>query len=100
MVGANATLPWHLEAFASVRRNGDAFLDDENLMPIRSRPLVDLRVRRGIGNVMVFADVLNAIDQRYDEFGFVLTDFRGVRVGYVYPGQPRVLRAGLTVTVK
>jgi outer membrane receptor protein involved in Fe transport len=100
MVGAHAALGWNLEAFASVRRTWDVFLDDENLMPIRSRPLVDLRVRRAIGKVVVFADVLNAIDQRYDEFGFVLTDFRGARIGYVYPGQPRVLRMGLTLNVK
>jgi hypothetical protein len=49
---------------------------------------------------MLFADLLNAGNQRYDEFGFVLTDFRGGRVGYVYPGQPRVLRVGLSLDLK
>jgi outer membrane cobalamin receptor len=100
MVGATASLGWKLETFASVRRTSGAFLDDENLVPIRSRPLVDVRVRRVIRNATVFGDLLNAFDQRYDEFGFVLADFRGGRVGYVYPGQPRVLRAGVTLDLK
>jgi vitamin B12 transporter len=100
LVGATASLGWKLEMFASVRRAWGAFLDDENLVPIRSRSLVDIRVRRAIGNAVVFGDLLNATDQRYDEFGFVLEDFRGGRVGYVYPGPPRILRGGLTLNLR
>jgi outer membrane cobalamin receptor len=100
MLGATASMGWKLDAFVSVRRSWGAFLDDENLMPVVSRPLVDIRVRRSVRSAMLFADLLNAGDQGYDEFGFVLTDFRGGRVGYVYPGQPRVLRIGLTLDIK
>lgn len=100
MVGATASLGWKLETFASVRRAWGAFLDGENRVPTRSRPLFDVRVRRAIRNATVFGDLLNAFDQRYDEFGFVLADFRGGRVGYVYPGQPRVLRVGVTLDLK
>jgi len=100
MVGATASVGWGLETFVSVRRSWGAFLDDENLMPIVTRPLVDIRVRRSVRKAMLFADLLNAGNQRYDEFGFVLTDFRGGRVGYVYPGQPRVLRVGLSLDLK
>jgi outer membrane receptor protein involved in Fe transport len=100
MLGATASLGWGLETFVSVRRSWGAFLDDENLMPIVTRPLVDIRVRRSVRKAMLFADLLNAGNQRYDEFGFVLTDFRGGSVGYVYPGQPRVLRVGLSLDLK
>lgn len=100
MVGATAALGWKIESFASVRRTWGAFLDDENTVPIRSRALVDVRVRRSIRNAVVFGDVLNAANQRYDEFGYILADFRGGRVGYVYPGQPRVVRVGLTLDLK
>jgi outer membrane cobalamin receptor len=99
-LGATASLGWKLDTFVGLRRSWGAFLDDENLMPVVSKPLVDVRVRRSVRHATVFADLLNAGDQRYDEFGFVLTDFRGSRVGYVYPGQPRVLRIGLTLDLK
>ena len=97
MVGASAKLPWKVETFASARRVWGAYLDDENAFPIASGVLVDLRVRRPIGRADLFADLLNATDRRYDEFGFVLADFRGGQVPYVYPGQPRVFRVGVTI---
>lgn len=97
MVGTFARLPLEVDAFLSLRRAWGAFLDDDNTLPIASSVIVDLRVRRRIKRVEVFADVLNGLDRRFDEFGFVLADFRGGRVGYVYPGQPRALRAGVTI---
>ena len=100
MLAASASLGWRLESYVSIRRAWGAFLDDENAVPVRSGTLVDLRVRRPVGRAVVFADVLNAANQRYDEFGFVLADFRGGVVSYVYPGQPRVARVGLTVALK
>jgi len=99
-VGASASLPWKLEAFGAARRTWGAFLDDDNVVPVESSILLDLRVRRRVRRVEVFADVLNAFDQRYDEFGYVLADFRGVGTAYVYPGQPRVVRVGLTIGVR
>ena len=96
-LGAGATLGWKIDAFASVRRAWGAYLDDENTRPVHSRPLLDLRVRRSIRSALLFVDLLNATNERYDEFGYVLTDFRGGRVGYVYPGQPRIARVGLTL---
>lgn len=99
-VGASATLPWKIDAFAAVRRTWGAFLDDENTVPVRSGVLLDLRVRRTVRRAELFVDLLNATDRRYDEFGFVLADFRGGLTPYVYPGQPRVLRVGLTLGVR
>jgi outer membrane receptor protein involved in Fe transport len=45
-------------------------------------------------------DLLNVTNQRYDEYGSVLADFGGGRVAYAYPGEPRVLRVGLTFELK
>jgi len=100
MAGASADLPWKVQAFGSARRAWGAYLDDENLFSVPDGVLIDLRVRRAIGRVALFADLLNATDCRYDEFGFVLADFRGGQVPYVYPGQPRVFRVGLTLGVR
>jgi len=97
--GLSASLPWKLEAFATVRRAWGAFLDDDNEVPVPSSALIDLRFRRRIRRVELFADLMNAGNQRYDEFGFVLADFRGGSVPYVYPGQPRAFRVGLTLGV-
>jgi outer membrane cobalamin receptor len=98
-IAVGASLGWRLESYVAVRRAWGAFLDDGNLVPVRSGTLVDLRVRRPVGRTVVFADVLNAANQQYDEFGFVLEAFSGGAVAYVYPGQPRVVRVGLTLAL-
>ena len=41
MLGATASLGWKLDTFIALRRSWGAFLDDENLMPVVSRPLVE-----------------------------------------------------------
>lgn len=99
-IGAGADLAWRVQSFVSVRRSWGAFLDDDNLVPVRPGTLLDLRVSRTFGRGTLFADVLNASDRRYDEYGFVLADFEGGQVPYVYAGAPRVFRAGLTLSFK
>lgn len=98
--GVSAALPWKVEAFGALRRTWGAFVDDANTVPVRSAALIDLRVRRPVRRADLFVDLLNALDRRYDEFGFVLADFGGGQVPYMYPGQPRVLRVGVTVGVR
>lgn len=98
--GVAARLGFQVESLLSVRRSWGAFLDDDNLMPIQAGTLVDLRVRRRLGSGTLFVDVLNAVDSQYDEYGFVLADFRGGQVPYAYAGAPRVVRAGLTLSFK
>lgn len=100
MAGAGASLGWQIQSFLSVGRVWGAFLDDENLVPVESATVVDLRVRRPFGITTLFLDVLNAADRQYDEYGFMLADFRGGQVPYAYAGAPRVVRAGLTVGFK
>jgi len=99
-VGGSVSLPWKIETFAMLRSTWGAFLDDDNSFPVQTAPLVDLRVRRAVRRAELFVDLQNAFDQQYDEFGFVLADFSGGSVPYVYPGQPRVLRVGVTLGVR
>jgi outer membrane cobalamin receptor len=99
-IGAAVDLGWQLQSFASVRRAWDAFFDDDNTIPVRAATLLDLRVRRTVGSGTLFLDVLNLTDRRYDEYGFVLADFRGGQVPYSYAGAPRMVRAGLTFTFR
>jgi outer membrane receptor protein involved in Fe transport len=100
MAGVAAGLGWQIESFLSVGRVWEAFLDDENVVPVQSATVVDLRVRRRFGVGTLFLDVLNLADRQYDEYGFVLADFSGGTVPYAYAGAPRVVRAGLTLGFK
>jgi outer membrane cobalamin receptor len=99
-IGAAGDLGWRVQSFVAVRRAWDAFLDDDNRVPVRAATLLDVRVSRAVGAGTLFVDVLNATDRRYDEYGFVLGDFRGGRVPHVYVGAPRAVRAGLTLMFK
>lgn len=96
-VASGVQLPWALHAYVRVDRRGHAFLDDENRLPIATATTVDLRVRRPVGRHAVFVDVFNATGERYEEFGFTLSDFAGRLVPFVYPAAPRAVRAGVTV---
>jgi outer membrane cobalamin receptor len=99
-LGAVANVGWGLQSFVSMRRAWDAFLDDDNNVPVRAATLLDARISRTVGWGTLFVDALNLAGRRYDEYGFVLTDFRGNPVPHVYTGAPRVVRAGLTITFK
>jgi outer membrane receptor protein involved in Fe transport len=39
--------------------------------------------------------VSNLTNDRYEEYGFTLDDFRGGLAAYAYPGAPRAFRVGL-----
>ncbi len=80
------------------RATGGAYLDDENTLPLDGASTVDLRLRGSIAGQIVFVDVLNVADTRYDEYGFTLTGFTGETVPYAYPGAPRAVRVGVTAT--
>lgn len=43
-------------------------------------------------------DLLNVTGNVYEEFGFTLVDLDGSVVPYAYPGAPRAVRAGLTLS--
>jgi hypothetical protein len=42
--------------------------------------------------------VINATNNVYEEYGYTLTDFRGLVVPYAYAGAPRAVRAGITIS--
>jgi len=90
-------LPWSIGAYVRYNHRWDAWLDDANTVPIHGPSTVDLRVRRPAGRYTLFADVLNATSNAYEEFGYTLPDFRGNVVSYVYAGAPRAARAGVTI---
>jgi len=96
-LAASAALPWALSVYGSVDRAGGAFLDDENRLRMRAPKSIDLRIRRAIGRHAAFVDLFNVAGERYEEYGFTLTDFAGRTVPYVYPGPPRAARAGVTI---
>jgi outer membrane cobalamin receptor len=93
-IAGYAELPQNLAAYLRYRHTAGAFLDDENTLPIEGPSAIDLRVRRLFGNHAVFIDVINLADDRFEEYGFTLTDFQGGVVPYAYPGASRAVRAG------
>lgn len=97
-VGASFDLPEGIGGYARYNRAWGAFLDDANVFPIDGPSTVDLRVRRGFGRHTAFIDVLNATNTTYAEYGYTLTDFQGRDVPYAYPGGPRAIRVGFTVS--
>ncbi len=99
VAAASLNLPWRLGAYVRYRRATGAFFDDGNRVPIHGPATVDLRVRRAIGGQTIFVDAVNMFDNRYEEYGYTLTDFAGRVVPYAYPGAPRALRAGVSLAI-
>lgn len=91
-------LPWAIAAHTRYTRRWGGALDAEGAFPIEGPSMVDTRVRRPMGRHALFVDILNATGSVYEEYGFTLTDFGGEVVPYVYPGAPRAVRAGLTLS--
>jgi outer membrane cobalamin receptor len=96
-LAAHASLPWNIGAFARFRHTWGAFLDDENALAIDGPSVLDFRVRRSIGRHALFVDAMNVTGDKYEEFGFTLSDIEGNSYPYVYPGAPRAFRAGMTL---
>ena len=94
----HVNLPWAIGFYARYNHTWGAFLDDANAYPIDGPSTLDLRLRRPLGRHTLFVDALNATGHVYHEYGFTLTDFTGRVVPYIYPGAPRALRAGLTLS--
>ena len=94
----NVELPLALAAYVRYRHTAGGFLDDQNQQRIDGPSALDLRVRQTRSRFSLFVDALNVTGDRYQEYGFTLTDFRGAVVPYVYPGAGRAVRGGVTVT--
>jgi outer membrane cobalamin receptor len=90
-------LPAGLAGTLRYRHTAGAFLDDENAIAIHGPSTLDLRLRRGFGRHQLFIDVVNLTDDRYEEYGFTLSDIEGGLTPFAYPGAPRAVRAGFTL---
>ena len=97
ILAANVDVWRGVAATLRYRRTGGAFLDDANTIPIDGPSTLDLRVRRSFGRHIAFVDAVNLTNDRYEEYGFTLDDFRGGTVPYAYPGAPRALRIGMSL---
>jgi iron complex outermembrane receptor protein len=91
-------LPGAISAYVHYNRSWGAFLDDAGVFAIDGPSTLDVRLRRPVGRHALFVDLLNTTGNVYEEYGFTLADFRGRVVPYVYPGAPRAVRAGLTLS--
>jgi iron complex outermembrane receptor protein len=94
----HADWPWAIGTYVRYNHTWGAFLDDSNVYAIDGPSTLDCRVRRPIGRHELFVDLLNVTGNVYEEYGFTLADFRGRVVPYAYPGAPRAVRAGLTLS--
>jgi outer membrane cobalamin receptor len=90
-------LAWGVDAYMRYGRTSGAFLDDDGCFPVDGPSTVDLRIRRP-GRYSLFLDLLNVTGNRYEEYGFTLSDFSGLTVPYAYSGAPRAVRGGFEVT--
>jgi len=72
-------------------------LDDAGTFVTPDVSRVDLRVTHDIGRFRLQADVLNALDARYNELGYILLDFKGQPTPMQFPAPGRTLWVGVGV---
>jgi iron complex outermembrane receptor protein len=72
-------------------------LDDEGAFRTPSSSRVDLRLAHELAKLRLELDVLNALDTRYNELGYVLIGFDGRPVPLEFPAPGRALRLGVTL---
>ncbi|HXH42075.1 MAG TPA: TonB-dependent receptor, partial [Thermoanaerobaculia bacterium] len=72
-------------------------LDDEGSFVTPDVSRVDLRLAHDIGRLRLEADILNALDARYNELGYVLLDFKGRPTPLQFPAPGRTFRLGVGV---
>jgi outer membrane cobalamin receptor len=91
-------LPYEASVHIRYMRTAGAFADDANQVRLADRSTFDARVSKRVSNATATLDLLNLTNDRYEEIGYVLPDFRGGIVPYLYPAQGFTLRAGLAFT--
>jgi len=91
-------LPYGTSLHARYVRAAGAFADDTNRVPLGDRSTIDMRVSKRISRATATLDLINLAGDHYEEVGYVLADFRGGVVPYLYPAPGSAFRAGLTLT--
>jgi outer membrane receptor for ferrienterochelin and colicin len=89
-------------ADAVYRWRSSLTLNDAGTFSTPAVARVDLRLAHdlawGGGALRLQADLLNALDARYNELGYVLADFKGRPTALEYPAPGRALRLGVIWT--
>jgi outer membrane receptor protein involved in Fe transport len=98
VAGAAVSLPKAVAVTGIYRRLWGGYLDDESTFPLDGRSTIDARVRVPFGRIAAVVDMWNLTGNRYEEYGFVLSDFTGQPTGYAYPGAGRAVRVGIDFT--
>ena len=88
-------LPRGIEATVAYTRSGGRFLDDQNGFRLNDISSFDVRLAKRFHRVLTTVDMFNLSGDRYEELGFVLTDFRGRLAPFYFPGPGFAARAGL-----
>lgn len=93
--GLAVALPAGIGADAIWTWMGKRYLDDDNVFPLGDASVVDLRLSRSFGKLMVRLDLSNLTNTRYAQYGFALSDFSGGVAPYYYPGSRFAARFGV-----
>jgi outer membrane receptor protein involved in Fe transport len=98
-LGLRAALPGAIAGELRFTWTAGLYLDDANAFPLEGQRVVDLRLERPlVHRLSVRLDLRNLTGQRYQEVGFVLPDFRGNAVPFVFPAPGFAWRVGLVTT--
>lgn len=92
------TLPRGITAHARYVRTTGAFADDANDVPLRDRATLDTRLAKRFARTTLRVDLMNLTNDRYEEVGYVLSDFSGRPVPFYYPAPGFAARAGVEFT--
>jgi len=94
-----AALPAAVRGELRFTWTGGTYLDDANQFPLEGRRVLDLRLQRPVTRRFAARlDLLNLLDQRYQEVGFLLPDLEGGQAPFVFPSPGFSIRAGLSAT--
>jgi iron complex outermembrane receptor protein len=93
--GLAVTLPAGFEATAIWTYMAERWLDDDNLIPLGSASVVDLRIAKSFGPLRARLDLSNLTDTKYSQYGFGIFGFEGEQVPYYYPGARFGARVGV-----
>lgn len=88
-------LPYDTSLHARYVRTAGAFADDANRVPLRDRSTLDMRIAKSFSTATARIDLINLTNDRYEEVGYVLSDFRGGMVPFLYPAPGFSFRAGM-----
>jgi outer membrane cobalamin receptor len=95
--GITLLLPASATLYAGYTRTSGAFADDDNRISLGGRSTIDVRIAKRISRLRLLVDLLNVGNDRYEEVGYVLPDFRGAVVLYLYPAPGFSIQAGVEI---